>query len=120
MKRVAKPEGQFNVVIEEVDVPKIGSTEVLIRTERTLISRGSEIWRRYIRPEAIAHSSMGYSLVGVLVEVGAKVSGLAVGDRVAAACAVAGAVWDAVATLQRVSPRKFLFRPTREGPTAPI
>ena len=84
MKRVAKPEGQFNVVIEEVDVPKIGSTEVLIRTERTLISRGSEIWRRYIRPEAITHSSMGYSLVGTLVEVGAKVSGLAVGDRVAA------------------------------------
>jgi threonine dehydrogenase-like Zn-dependent dehydrogenase len=72
------------VVIEEVDVPKIADTEVLIRAERTLISRGSEIWRRYVRPEAIEHRMMGYSLVGGIVEVGAQVSGLAVGDRVAA------------------------------------
>ena len=53
MRRVAKPEGEYNIVIEKVDRPSPSPTEALIETERTLISRGSEIWRRYIRPEAI-------------------------------------------------------------------
>ena len=64
MKRVAKPAGAYNIILEEVDVPKIAATEVLVRAERSLISRGSEIWRRYVREEAIDHRSMGYSLVG--------------------------------------------------------
>ena len=84
MKRVAKPEGEYNIVIEDVPIPEITTTEVLIRAECSLISRGSEIWRRYIRPEAIAHQSMGYSFVGDVVEVGARVDGFSIGDRVAA------------------------------------
>ena len=84
MKRVAKPEGVRNVVIEDVEIPKISETEVLIKTERTLISRGSEIWRRYVRPEAIEPRRMGYSLAGTVVEVGSTVTALAIGDRVAA------------------------------------
>lgn len=84
MRRVAKPEGQFNIVIEEVKRPTISATEVLIRAERTLISRGSEIWRRYARSEAIDHRMMGYSLAGTVVEAGAAVAELKPGDRVAA------------------------------------
>ncbi len=84
MKRVAKPEGEYNIVIEDVPIPEITPSEVLIRAECSLISRGSEIWRRYIRPEAIAHQSMGYSFVGDVVEVGARVDGFSIGDRVAA------------------------------------
>ena len=84
MKRLAKPEGVGNIVVEEVEVPRIGPNQVLIRAERTLISRGSEIWRRYTRPEAIPHSSMGYSLAGRVVEVGDQIVDLAPGDRVAA------------------------------------
>jgi threonine dehydrogenase-like Zn-dependent dehydrogenase len=84
MKRVAKPEGEYNIVIEDVPIPEIAPTEVLIRAECSLISRGSEIWRRYIRPEAIDHQSMGYSFVGDVVEVGARVDGFSIGDRVAA------------------------------------
>lgn len=84
MKRVAKPEGEYNIVIEEVPVPEISETEVLIRAERTLISRGSEIWRRYIRPEAIDHQMMGYSLAGTVVAVGTQVEDFSPGDRVAA------------------------------------
>ena len=38
------------------------------------------------------------------------------GERGVVACAVAGAVWDAVATLQRVSPRKFSFGPQEKDP----
>lgn len=84
MKRVAKPEGEYNIVIEDVPIPEITSTQVLVRAECSLISRGSEIWRRYIRPEAIAHQAMGYSFVGDVVEVGARVDGFSIGDRVAA------------------------------------
>ncbi len=84
MKRVAKPAGACNIQIEEVETPRAGPTEVLIRAERTLISRGSEIWRRYIRPEAIDHQAMGYSLTGTIAETGKDVTGLSVGDRVAA------------------------------------
>ena len=84
MKRVVKPEGAFHIAIEEVPVPPISDTQILIRTDRTLISRGSEIWRRYVRPEAIDHRMMGYSLVGSVVEVGDRVTGFCPSDRVAA------------------------------------
>jgi len=84
MKRVAKPEGPYNILVEEAPVPEISPTEVLIRAERSLISRGSEVWRRYVRPEAIAHQMMGYSLAGEIVQVGAEVQGFSPGDRVAA------------------------------------
>ena len=84
MKRVAKPEGRFQIIIEDVEIPRIASTEVLIKVERTLISRGSEIWRRYTRPEPIEHRMMGYSLSGTVIEVGEEVEDFRVGDRVAA------------------------------------
>ena len=84
LKRVAKSEGAYNVTIEEVEVPEPRETEVLIRAVRTLISRGSEIWRRYVRPEAIDHRMMGYSLAGVVERVGSKVTAFKAGDRVVA------------------------------------
>ena len=84
MKRIAKPAGACNIVVEEVEMPEIAATEILIRAECSLISRGSEIWRRYVREEAISHRMMGYSLVGRVEAVGAEVEGFAVGERVAA------------------------------------
>lgn len=84
MKRVIKPEGLGQIEIEEVSVPEIRQTEVLIRAERTLISRGSEIWRRYAREEAIDPKMMGYSLAGSIVQVGAQVDEFSMGERVAA------------------------------------
>lgn len=84
MNRVAKAQGRGNIFIEQVDVPAIGPTEVLVRAERSLISRGSEIWRRYDRDEAIDPRMMGYSLAGHVVDAGAQVEEFAVGDRVAA------------------------------------
>ena len=84
MKRVIKPEGPCNIEIEEVPLPEIRQTEVLIRTERTLISRGSEIWRRYVREESIDPQIMGYSLAGTIVQVGAQVEDFSMGERVVA------------------------------------
>ena len=48
MKRVAKPAGRYNIVIEEVPVPRISATEVLIWAERTLISRGLAVKLTYL------------------------------------------------------------------------
>ena len=59
MKRIAKAKNKFNIFIEEVPIPKILPTEVLIKSRYTLVSRGSEIWRRYVRPEAIQQKMMG-------------------------------------------------------------
>ena len=84
MYRVAKPKGIGNIVVEEVAVPEVAATEVLIRAETSLISRGSEIWRRYVHEEAIDPQIMGYSMVGSIVEVGSKVDGFSPGQRVAA------------------------------------
>lgn len=103
MFRVAKPEGAYRIELEDVPVPEIKSTEVLIRTERTLISRGSEIWRRYAREEAIDPAIMGYSLVGSIVQVGSEVDDLSMGERVAAVAP--HAEWVAVeVTHSRVKP----------------
>ena len=83
MRRVAKPEGQFNIVIEDVEKPELAPADVLVKSERTLISRGSEIWRRYVASKAIDAAIMGYSQAGVVAEIGEEVTGVEVGDRVA-------------------------------------
>ena len=45
------------------------------KTDTTLISRGSELFRRYIREDAVPPSIMGYSLTGIVDAVGSE------GDR---------------------------------------
>ena len=82
MRRLAKPAGRYNLVLEEVPVPEPGPTEVRVKAVRSLISRGSEIGRRYTRDEAIDPQMMGYSMSGVVDAVGESVTHLDVGDRV--------------------------------------
>jgi threonine dehydrogenase-like Zn-dependent dehydrogenase len=84
VKRAAKGDGYGNVFLEEVPVPSIRETEVLVKTHTTLISRGSEILRRYRNTGPVDASTMGYSVAGTVEEVGAKArdAGYAPGDRV--------------------------------------
>ncbi len=82
MIRVIKPEGFGNIQLEDVPIPEINSRQVLVRTHTTLISRGSELFRRYIREEAIPPSMMGYSLTGVVEQIGSAVTEYQVGQRV--------------------------------------
>ena len=82
MIRVVKPEGFGNIQLEEAPIPDINSRQVLVRTKVTLISRGSELFRRYIKDEALPPSIMGYSLTGVVEQVGAEVTTYQVGQRV--------------------------------------
>ena len=84
MWRVGKHEGVGNVVLEQVPIPEVGAGQVLTRTHVSLISRGSELWRRYVLEEAVPASMMGYSTTGTVERVGAGVTGVAPGDRVVA------------------------------------
>ena len=84
MKRVCKPEGKFNIAIEEVPTPDPGPGEVRVKAVRSLISRGSEMGGRYTKESAIDPEIMGYSLAGVVDAVGVGVEHIAVGDQVVA------------------------------------
>lgn len=84
MFRVTKPEGFGNIQLEEVPIPEINEHQVLVKADTTLISRGSELFRRYIREEAVSHTIMGYSLTGTVDAVGAEVTDYRVGERVMA------------------------------------
>ena len=84
MKRVAKPEGKYNIVIEEVPLPEPGPGEVRIKAVSTLISAGSELGSRYRREHAVDHDRMGYSMAGVVDSVGEGVAHYEIGDRVIA------------------------------------
>ena len=70
------------MVLEDAPIPAVGPHDVRVRNVRSLISRGSELWRRYIRPEAVDPQIMGYSVAGVVDAVGPGVKGFAPGDPV--------------------------------------
>ncbi len=82
MLQVTKPEGFGNIQLEEVPIPETNASQIRVETDTTLISRGSELFRRYIREEAVPPSIMGYSLTGTVDTVGTEVTGYQVGERV--------------------------------------
>jgi threonine dehydrogenase-like Zn-dependent dehydrogenase len=82
VKRLTKPAGKHNVVVEDAPKPVPGTNEVRIRAVTSLISRGSEIGGRYSREEEIDPERMGYSLAGIIDATGDGVSDLKSGDRV--------------------------------------
>ncbi len=73
------------VDIEDFELPNIKDDEVLIATESTLISPGTERAFLLSLPNARGGypSRPGYSNIGKVVAVGKKVSGFSIGDRVA-------------------------------------
>ncbi len=82
MIRVIKPEGMGNIQLEETPTPEFNSRQVLVRVAKTLIGRGSELFRRYIMEEAVSPSIMGYSLTGTIEQIGSEVIEYQVGQRV--------------------------------------
>ena len=80
--RVIKAAGMGNIQLEEVPTPNPDSHQILVRTAKTLISRGSELFRRYIMETAVDPSIMGYSLTGVVEQVGTEVTEYQIGQRV--------------------------------------
>ena len=81
MWRVGKHEGVGNVVLEQVPLPEPGPGQALVRLQASLISRGSELWARYEKEQAVDPGIMGYSTAGVVERVGEGVTAVASGDR---------------------------------------
>ena len=74
MKRLEKLTGVGNVQMVEVEVPSPGPQDALVKVKRSLISRGSELFARYVKEEAVSPEIMGYSDAGAIVDVGAAVA----------------------------------------------
>ena len=83
-QRVVWP-SRAKVDVETFAVPPIGDDEVLVATECTLISPGTERAFLLGLPNAQGKypSRPGYSNIGTAIEVGKAVRGCEVGDRVA-------------------------------------
>ena len=60
MKQLEKLDGFGNVQMIEVERPKPGPGQMLIEVKRSLISRGSELFHRYVLEEAVRPDIMGY------------------------------------------------------------
>ena len=75
---------QVELAAEEVDAGSLGRDELLIRSEVSLISAGTELAR--LRGEAEGHGRFpmrsGYACIGRIIAAGPGTSGAAVGDRV--------------------------------------
>ena len=83
-QRVIWPE-RATVDIEAFELPNIKDDDVLVASECTLISPGTERAFLLSLPNARGGypSRPGYSNIGKIVEIGKNVSGYTVGDRVA-------------------------------------
>ena len=82
MIRVIKAEGMGYIQLEQLPTPRPNNRQVLVRTAKTLISRGSDLFRRYIMETAVDPSIMGYSLTGVVEQVGSEATEYQIGQRV--------------------------------------
>lgn len=81
MRQLQKPEGFGNMIMGEAATPTPGPRQVLVRNRRSLISRGSEIGRRYRLETALDPSILGYSSAGDVVAVGPGVDPDLIGAR---------------------------------------
>jgi len=76
--------GQDDIRIEEVDMPKIGDDEVLVRVKATGVC-GSDIPRVLGTGAHFYPIILGHEFSGEVVEIGKNVSNVQVGDKVAGA-----------------------------------
>lgn len=75
--------GENQVEIQSHEVPDLRPTDVLVRTEYSGVSQGTEVWALTgRRPELTFPTVPGYQSIGVIEQVGAEVEKFAVGQRV--------------------------------------
>jgi 2-desacetyl-2-hydroxyethyl bacteriochlorophyllide A dehydrogenase len=71
------------VEIQSYDLPELRSDELLIRTEYSGISQGTEIWALTGKRQEITFPTVpGYQSIGTIEEIGADVSNFNMGQRV--------------------------------------
>lgn len=71
------------VEIQSYKPPELGSDELLVRTQYSGVSQGTEIWALMgLRPELAYPTIPGYQAVGVIEKLGKDVKGFEVGQQV--------------------------------------
>ncbi len=85
MKALVKKHPEEGLWLEEVPLPKVGNNDVLIRIRKTAIC-GTDIhiynWDDWARKTIPVPMTIGHEFAGTIVELGANVEGLEVGDLV--------------------------------------
>lgn len=87
MKALVKAKAEPGIWMEEVPVPEIGPTDVLIKVKKAAIC-GTDIhifkWDEWSQKNVKPGTTVGHEFMGEIAEVGSAVSGYKVGDRVSA------------------------------------
>ena len=87
MKALVKAKAERGIWMEDIDVPRVGHNDVLIKINRTAIC-GTDIhifkWDDWARATIPVPMAIGHEFSGEVVEVGIEVRGFNLGDRVSA------------------------------------
>ena len=87
MKALVKSKAERGIWLEEIDVPKPGHNDVLIKVARTAIC-GTDIhiyqWDDWASKTIPVPLAVGHEFSGEIVECGSEVKGFDIGDRVSA------------------------------------
>ena len=87
MKALVKAKAERGIWLEEIEPPRVGHNDVLIKINRTAIC-GTDIhiyqWDDWASKTIPVPMAVGHEFSGIIVECGSEVSGYAVGDRVSA------------------------------------
>src|SRR5204862_3764426 len=94
---IREPGDETVLVLGEAPSPPLGDDEVRIRVHTTAVNRADLLQRQgFYPPPPGASSILGLECAGEVVEVGASVSGVKVGERVMALLAGGGYAEEAV------------------------
>lgn len=87
MKSLVKSKSEIGIWLEDIDMPKIGHNDVLIKVKKTAIC-GTDIhifnWDDWAQKTIPVPMTVGHEFAGEIVELGSEVVGLKIGDRVSA------------------------------------
>jgi threonine 3-dehydrogenase len=85
MQALVKQHAARGIELRDVEIPKVGHNDVLIRVRRTAIC-GTDMhifnWDAWAQKTIPVPMTIGHEYCGEIVELGSEVSGLSVGDRV--------------------------------------
>ena len=95
MKALVKEKSEVGLKLQEVNMPKIKSDEVLIKVNTTAIC-GTDLhiwnWDNWASKTIKPPMTVGHEFMGKIIEIGSAVEGLTIGDRVSAESHMVGQV----------------------------
>lgn len=72
----------FGIRLEEVNDPEIKETDILVRVKAFGVNPGEALFRRGLNAPEGAYRILGYEFSGIVEQLGTKVTGFNIGDRI--------------------------------------